>query len=211
MHLRVMKKGYFTANKTDRFVLYFGWGLLLAHLASCHAYWKVRLQLWSPGSIPAAIAASYVGYWLLLRCLVGVKWPLGTYSGLKKLMTRPQKSLGDSMASPTSPTCEDFCYNWLNVNPVYVLKSQYCSDLMGGVDPVIFYEPGKEYLQLFSGSETPVHRCSSNNMRWKTQGICLELEGLGFFSPLIPNDNPWPASTSNCAKLHRKTGYAAAQ
>jgi len=121
------------------------------------------------------------------------------------------KSLGDSMASPTSPTCEDFCYNWLNVNPVYVLKSQYCSDLMGGVDPVIFYEPGKEYLQLFSGSETPVHRCSSNNMRWKTQGICLELEGLGFFSPLIPNDNPWPASTSNCAKLHRKTGYAAAQ
>lgn len=27
-------------------VLYFGWGLLLAELAACHAYWRVRLQEW---------------------------------------------------------------------------------------------------------------------------------------------------------------------
>ena len=31
-------------------VLYFGWGLLLAELAACHAYWRVRLQEWSLGS-----------------------------------------------------------------------------------------------------------------------------------------------------------------
>ena len=30
-------------------VLYFGWGLLLAELAACHAYWRVRLQEWQLG------------------------------------------------------------------------------------------------------------------------------------------------------------------
>jgi len=61
------------------------------------------------------------------------------------------KSLGDSMASPTSPTCEDFCYNWLNVNPVYVLKSQYCSDLMGGTDPVVSTNRGKSTCSFSQG------------------------------------------------------------
>ena len=46
MHLRVCKKMYCTSNKLDSMVLYFGWGLLLAELAACHAYWRVRLQEW---------------------------------------------------------------------------------------------------------------------------------------------------------------------
>ena len=33
----------------DSMVLYFGWGLLLAELAACHAYWRVRLQEWQLG------------------------------------------------------------------------------------------------------------------------------------------------------------------
>ena len=35
----------------DCMVLYFGWGLLLAELAACHAYWRVRLQEWLLGFV----------------------------------------------------------------------------------------------------------------------------------------------------------------
>eukprot|EP00913_Durusdinium_trenchii_P002899 g2686.t1 len=165
---------YCTSNKLDSMVLYFGWGLLLAELAACHAYWRVRLQEWQWISILQSVIMSYAIYWTFLW-LLGVPWPLRLHGELDVLERSRERSDDDRCQS-----CEDFCYNWLNVNPVYVLKSQYCET---DGDPMIFYEPGTgpraEYLQLAPTDETCVQNTS--NQRWKmaSSGLWLELEGLG--------------------------------
>eukprot|EP00434_Breviolum_minutum_P003214 symbB.v1.2.002828.t1/scaffold144.1/size299099/6 len=82
---------------------------------------------------------SYAIYWTLLWVL-GVPWPLRLRGELDVLERSRERSDDDRCQS-----CEDFCYNWLNVNPVYVLKSQYCET---AVEPMIFYEPGKEPLGI---------------------------------------------------------------
>ncbi|CAK9028989.1 Hypothetical protein SCF082_LOCUS18593 [Durusdinium trenchii] len=114
MHLRVCKKMYCTSNKLDSMVLYFGWGLLLAELAACHAYWRVRLQEWQWISILQSVIMSYAIYWTFLW-LLGVPWPLRLHGELDVLERSRERSDDDRCQS-----CEDFCYNWLNVNPVYV-------------------------------------------------------------------------------------------
>ncbi|CAK9073992.1 unnamed protein product, partial [Durusdinium trenchii] len=183
MHLRVCKKMYCTSNKLDSMVLYFGWGLLLAELAACHAYWRVRLQEWQWISILQSVIMSYAIYWTFLW-LLGVPWPLRLHGELDVLERSRERSDDDRCQS-----CEDFCYNWLNVNPVYVLKSQYCET---DGDPMIFYEPGTGYLQLAPTDETCVQNTS--NQRWKmaSSGLWLELEGLGCIgiAPFLDSEAP---------------------
>ena len=53
----------------DSMVLYFGWGLLLAELAACHAYWRVRLQEWSLGLAE------------IFEDLQGISWIIISYHG----------------------------------------------------------------------------------------------------------------------------------
>ncbi|CAE7547410.1 ttn-1, partial [Symbiodinium sp. KB8] len=175
MHLRVCKKMYCTSNKLDSMVLYFGWGLLLAELAACHAYWRVRLQEWQWISILKAVALSYAVYWSLLWAL-GVPWPLRFRGELDRLERTRERS------DDRCQSCEDFCYNWLNVNPVYVLKSQYCADEFG-LDPCVFYEPGKEYLQLAPG-DGDLHAAQSQRWKKASAGLWLEFEGLGCIAPI---------------------------
>ncbi|CAE7834673.1 ttn-1 [Symbiodinium sp. CCMP2592] len=175
MHLRVCKKMYCTSNKLDSMVLYFGWGLLLAELAACHAYWRVRLQEWQWISILKAVALSYAVYWSLLWAL-GVPWPLRFRGELDRLERTRERS------DDRCQSCEDFCYNWLNVNPVYVLKSQYCADEFG-LDPCVFYEPGKEYLQLAPG-DGDLHTAQSQRWKKASAGLWLEFEGLGCIAPI---------------------------
>ena len=49
MVLSMFSEDFTSVFAEDSMVLYFGWGLLLAELAACHAYWRVRLQEWSLG------------------------------------------------------------------------------------------------------------------------------------------------------------------
>jgi len=182
MHLRICKKMFFTSNKLDCLVLYLGWGLLLAELAACHAYWRVRRWEWPWWSIPIAVVASYILYWSLLRFLVGVQLFPGEAPPLV-----PQEGT-QARSGQLQKLCQEVCYNWLNVNPVYVLKSQYCEDILGGMEPVAFYDAGKEYLQLASGGlPGPVQpqRQGKHWARWTSmdRGIALELEGMGCIGP----------------------------
>lgn len=129
MHLRCARKAFFTTNKLDKVVLY-TWGLVLAELAACHAFWRVRLKDWPIGAIPIAFVASLLLYWFFLRLLC-------------RFRKVPQQREEDR------PVAAKVCYDWLNVNPVRVLKSQYVAD--SGLSPAVFYDPGKEYLQLHAG------------------------------------------------------------
>eukprot|EP00930_Biecheleria_cincta_P022580 TRINITY_DN16484_c0_g1_i2.p1 TRINITY_DN16484_c0_g1~~TRINITY_DN16484_c0_g1_i2.p1 ORF type:complete len:1059 (-),score=144.64 TRINITY_DN16484_c0_g1_i2:9-3158(-) len=171
LHLRLFKKVYFTTNKLDRVCLYFGWGLLLAQLAACYAYWKVRLQEWNVALIPAAVVLSFTVYFVLLRCVVGVRLPLSLIEHLCWLCgCHRRKAYSADSPEPSHRTSEEVCYSWTNVNPVHVLKSQYCRDLMMDQAPCIFYDPGKEYLQVPRGRKDQILR---------GKGLHLELEGLG--------------------------------
>lgn len=189
MHLRVQKKMYYTSSKLDRIVIYVGFGLVLAELAACHAYWQVRLQEWHPRCIITLTLSSTLLYCTLLRFAVGLRWPMTSeFDRMKRLCYG-----GESSTSTVSTlwSCEDYCYNWLNVNPVYVLKSQYCDDLLGGADKQIFYDPGKEYLQLFCSTSPVNSPHNPRNARWNTHksGLWLELEGLGIISPLLQSED----------------------
>ncbi|CAE7709854.1 unnamed protein product [Symbiodinium pilosum] len=153
-------------------------------------------------SILKAVAASYAVYWSLLWVL-GVPWPLrfrGELDGLERTRERSDDVArqaydqkletsgiirGDFRAkiADRCQSCEDFCYNWLNVNPVYVLKSQYCSSDFG-LDPCVFYEPGKEYLQLAPGDEGDLHAAQSQRWKKASVGLWLEFEGLGCIAPI---------------------------
>jgi len=86
----------------------------------------------------------------------------------------------DSDASPGG-NChhmQNFCYDWLNVNPVHVLKTNYCEDLVEDYDQAIFYDVGKEYLQI--QSERTSGRGSQRKSRWSLleRGASLEFEGF---------------------------------
>eukprot|EP00929_Paragymnodinium_shiwhaense_P057298 TRINITY_DN2867_c0_g1_i1.p1 TRINITY_DN2867_c0_g1~~TRINITY_DN2867_c0_g1_i1.p1 ORF type:complete len:1535 (+),score=370.61 TRINITY_DN2867_c0_g1_i1:90-4694(+) len=186
MHLRVCKKMYFTSTKLDRVVLYVGWGLILAELAVCHAYWKIRLEEWTIKMIPISIVGSYAIYWLLLRGAVGVISPTRSDSSEDRQKThRAGESPTDG--APAGETGR--CYDWLNVNPAHVLKNQYCRDLLDHAAPVVFYDPGKEYLQLCAEGGGPI--CGPTSTRWNlmNRGMDVELEGLGIISSVkVPDD-----------------------
>lgn len=166
--------------------LYFGWGLLLGQLAACHAYWKVRLHEWHLVSIPIAVLASFLVYWLLLRA-IGVRLPFIMAEILCWLTGCNRSKRNDAVShEPSHKTSDEVCYSWTNVNPVHVLKSQYCPDLIGNQDPSVFYHPGKEYLQISEGRRDQI--LSGN-------GFSLEMEGLGCIcvptawqSELVPTD-----------------------
>jgi len=195
MHLRVCKKMLITSSKLDCVVLYLGWGLLLAELAACHAYWKARRSEWPWLSIPIAVAASYVLYWASLRWAVGVRLseqePPAAAAPAASAETAPASPGSDGeLACAGQAKAAEVCYDWLNVNPVYVLKSQYCRDLLGGAEPAVFYDAGKEYLQLTSeGAAGPaqVQRKRPSTRHWATfdWGPSVELEGLGCTGPLL--------------------------
>jgi len=200
MHLRVCKKSFFTSNKLDCVVLYLGWGLLLAELAACHAYWRVQRLEWPWWTILVATAVSYAVYWPLLQFVVGV--PFFGQGRAPSLATADDRTLRASHTGPaeSNQLWQEVCYDWFNVNPIHVLKSQYCEELFDDQQPVVFYDAGKEYLQLnpggAEGPETP--RSYWNHRRGQWSSVELELEGLGFGTPdprgLIAGRNGLPAS-----------------
>ncbi|OLQ00665.1 hypothetical protein AK812_SmicGene16670 [Symbiodinium microadriaticum] len=183
MHLRVCKKMPLGSYAMDSMVLYFGWGLLLAELA-------VDIDPEGSGTfLRGCLSGHRAVYWSLLWAL-GVPWPLRFRGELDTQLNRywlvRYKAVQWSVVGyirygavwtgwsgpekdPTwdrCQSCEDFCYNWLNVNPVYVLKSQYCADEFG-LDPCVFYEPGPSERQFLTGG-----------------GLWLEFEGLGCIAPI---------------------------
>jgi len=72
-HLRFCKIAYTTSNRLDTAVLY-AWGLVLAEVAACSAWWGRRAYRWHWGCIPAAFCAGCAIYWLILWSIRPLSW-----------------------------------------------------------------------------------------------------------------------------------------
>ncbi|CAJ1376278.1 unnamed protein product, partial [Effrenium voratum] len=129
MHLRAMRRCYFSTNRIDMDVQ-FVWGFPHSQVLAASAFWLARIHNWSLLIVPVA--------WLSA---------LAVYHVLLALVVQPLVFPKESCHACSRPSYDEVrtrrFYDWQNCNPIKVLLS-HCLE---GETPIPPFEVGKEYLQ----------------------------------------------------------------
>lgn len=140
-HLRFNKRAFFTTNSLDRCATY-AWGIPLSVLAMSWSSWCFRLRGEEESS----------PYFMLLPFAVSLLLWICCYRWIVE-RPNPIQFEEQGMAVTYDEARKDTIYSWFNTNPVYVLKSHYCPDLLGkhvrasgrNSQGVCYFQVGKEY------------------------------------------------------------------
>ncbi|CAK9114093.1 unnamed protein product [Durusdinium trenchii] len=127
MHLRAMRRSYFSTNRIDMDAL-FAWGFPHSQVLAASAFWAARIYSWSLLVVPLAWLAGLAVYHVMLALVV-------------QPLVLPKDCCDSSRPSYDEVRTRRF-YDWHNCNPVKVLLS-HCV----GSKPIPPFEIGKEYLQ----------------------------------------------------------------
>jgi len=132
LHLREVRRCYFTTNRLDTEVL-FMWGLPLSMVLAASFFWMARLRDWSLYVVPIAWASGIALYGFVLANCV------------RPLI--PPKSEGHACHRPGYDEVRgQRHYDWHNCNPIKVLLSHCYHDARD--EAIAPFQTGKEYLQV---------------------------------------------------------------
>jgi len=129
MHLRAMRRCYFSTNRIDMDAL-FAWGFPLSLVLAASVFWLARIHNWTLLVVPLAWIAALAFYHVLLAFCVNP-------------MVFPKESCHACLRPSYDEVRTRRFYDWHNCNPIKVLLS-HCLD---GQKPIPPFEVGKEYLQ----------------------------------------------------------------
>lgn len=163
-HLRFNKRAFFTTNSLDVTAMH-AWGLPLSVLAMAWGTWAMR----------------YVGFtgrpWLPLAGVFVLSFLLWNAAYLKlRRLKRPGYEEQD-LDIPYAEARLTKIYSWFNCNPVYVLKSHYCHDLLGNhvkasgasMSEVCYFEVGKEYQCIPKARQQLMIRRAAKTDMWEME------------------------------------------
>jgi len=165
LHLRLVKKSYFSTNRLDTLVQYV-WGMPLSTVLAASAFWTARLRGWPMIVVPVV----WIIGWIL--------WCLSLKRFIKPLRLAP--------ISKQQPSYDEVrrlrFYSWENCNPMKVLLS-HCMD---NTTPIMPYVTGKHYFQVIGNDATGArHRLRTRTMgsmakmqTVATMGGSMEIESL---------------------------------
>lgn len=127
MHLRAMRRSYFSTNRIDMDAL-FAWGFPHSQVLAASAFWAARIYNWTLLVVPATWLGALAVYHVLLAFIV-------------QPLVLPKDSCESREVSYDEVRTRRF-YDWHNCNPMKVLLSHCTSQK--AIRP---FEIGKEYLQ----------------------------------------------------------------
>lgn len=127
MHLRAMRRSYFSTNHIDMDAL-FAWGFPHSQVLAASAFWAARIYNWTLLVVPATWLGALAVYHVLLAFMV-------------QPLVLPKDSCDSREVSYDEVRTRRF-YDWHNCNPMKVLLSHCTSQ-----KPIRPFEIGKEYLQ----------------------------------------------------------------
>lgn len=127
MHLRAMRRSYFSTNRIDMDAL-FAWGFPHSQVLAASAFWAARIYNWTLLVVPATWLGALAVYHVLLAFMV-------------QPLVLPKDSCDSREVSYDEVRTRRF-YDWHNCNPMKVLLSHCTSQ-----KPIRPFEIGKEYLQ----------------------------------------------------------------
>ncbi|CAE8653220.1 unnamed protein product, partial [Polarella glacialis] len=129
IHLRSVRRCYFSTNRLDTDALY-AWGAPLSLVLAASAFWAARIQRLPLYVVPIAWCFSIAVYSFFLAFYVQ---PLSV----------PKDESSCHRPSYDEVRARRF-YDWHNCNPIKVLLSHCIED----ADPIVPFVVGKEYLQF---------------------------------------------------------------
>jgi len=164
MHLRTVKRCFFTTERLDELVL-IAWGAPLSMILSASCFWSAKERGWPMFVVPISWLAAWSIYGLVLAFCV---WP---------------QEIAQADDDEDTPNYNEVrarrFYDWHNCNPIRVLLS-HCVDECG--PPLTPYEVGKGYLQV-KGVDLHSKMSRMRSMIYLKQGQSnepqvAEIEGL---------------------------------
>jgi len=148
LHLRAVRRCYFTTNRLDTDVLIM-WGFPLSMVLAASFFWAARLRGWPLAFVPLAWAAGLALYvFVLANCV-------------RPLI--PPKSEGNCLRPSYDQVRSRRYYDWHNCNPIKVLLSHCLDD---DERPLTPFETGKEYLQAEPEPDFGRRKSFCTDSRW---------------------------------------------
>jgi hypothetical protein len=127
-HLYLCKVVDYTDITLDDCAMYF-WGVPLSMIASASALWGHKLGLWGIWCVPLSFVFS-----------------LGLYVALVyQVIERVSHHRKTVKRENYEELAERHGCDWFNTNPIHVLRSQYLTADDDDVEPVVYYQHGKQY------------------------------------------------------------------
>eukprot|EP00747_Dinoflagellata_sp_TGD_P039831 gnl/TRDRNA2_/TRDRNA2_140493_c1_seq1.p1 gnl/TRDRNA2_/TRDRNA2_140493_c1~~gnl/TRDRNA2_/TRDRNA2_140493_c1_seq1.p1 ORF type:complete len:889 (+),score=112.68 gnl/TRDRNA2_/TRDRNA2_140493_c1_seq1:359-2668(+) len=135
-HLRLAKTAYCTSNRLDTAALY-AWCLCVGQVSCAASFWGMRAHDWHPGVVVLGYVLGVLFLWILLMAVRPLDWQ---WSDIDEDI---QGKEGAALQETRAKTL----FDWVNCNPVLVLKSRLEDLSAAGVPPQSFFIVGKAHAR----------------------------------------------------------------